>query len=230
MEQDQNLALPTSLFGYLSLVALVVVNLLPLVGVFHFGWDVGALMILYWSENLVIGFYAIARMLVISPLGGLFSSLFFLVHYGGFCAVHGLFIATMLLDVEPDILGNSNDWPFMLVFVELLVDVVRAVLSVAPAEWLWGFLALFLSHGISFLQNFIFAGERHRLTLGKMMSAPYARMFVLHVAIILGGFAVVSLGQSLWMLLALVVLKLGLDLTLHLREHSKLREAPTAVD
>ncbi len=38
----------------LSLVVLVLVNLLPLAGVLFFDWDVAALVILYWSENLVL--------------------------------------------------------------------------------------------------------------------------------------------------------------------------------
>ncbi|MEE4192340.1 MAG: DUF6498-containing protein [Halieaceae bacterium] len=215
---------------YLSLASLVVVNLLPVFGVFLFDWDVGALMVLYWSENLVIGFYTILRMLVVSPIGGVFSSLFFLVHYGGFCAVHGLFVATMMLDMESNILGASNNWPFALIFVELLVDVIAAVLSVAPPEWLWGFLALVLSHGISFLQNFLLGGERSRVSLGKLMGAPYARMMVLHVAIIFGGFAVMALGQRLWMLLMLVALKLALDIVLHRREHRRMQELPVSID
>ncbi len=230
MEGERVPGRPVSPARYLSLVALMLVNLLPVLGVLYFGWDVGALMILYWSENLVIGFYAILKMLVVSPVGGMFGSLFFLVHYGGFCAGHGLFIGLMLLDMKPDVLGGVNDWPFMLVFVELLFDVISAVLSVAPPEWRWGFVALALSHGLSFLQNFLLGGERHRVGIRRLMNAPYARMMVLHVAIILGGFAVVSMGQPLWMLLTLVALKLALDLALHLREHRKLGAMVIAVD
>ena len=60
-----------------SLVALVVVNLIPLIGVLLWGWDVGSLVVLYWSENLILGGYTIVKMLAVSPVGGLFSSLFF---------------------------------------------------------------------------------------------------------------------------------------------------------
>ena len=42
-----------------SLAALVGVNVLPLLGVILLDWDVAALMLLYWSENLVIGFYTL---------------------------------------------------------------------------------------------------------------------------------------------------------------------------
>src|SRR5690606_24260236 len=105
----------------LALAALVAANLLPLVGVLLWGWDVGALVVLYWSENLIIGAYTLIKMLVASPLGGLFSGLFFLIHYGGFCAVHGAFVLILAVQEEPHLL-EGDPWPAFLVFVQLLVD------------------------------------------------------------------------------------------------------------
>jgi hypothetical protein len=45
-----------------ALVLLVLVNLPPLAGVLAFHWDVAALVVLYWSKNLVIGLYNILKM------------------------------------------------------------------------------------------------------------------------------------------------------------------------
>lgn len=204
-----------------SLLVLVLVNLLPLVGVFVFDWDVAALMLLYWSENLVLGFYTLLKMLVISPLRGLGMGSFFAIHYGGFCAVHGLFIAMMLLDEDIDPMPGEP-WPLFLVFPQLLVNVVRQVLTHTPPEWLFAFAALYISHGVSFVVNFLFGRERDELSLRQLMSAPYGRIMILHVAILVGGFAVMALGQPVAMLLVLVLLKLGLDVVLHLREHRAL--------
>ena len=53
------------------------------------------------------------------------------------------------------------------------------------------------------------------------MGAPYGRVVVLHVAIIFGGMAVMALGQPVFMLMVLVLLKLGMDVGLHLRQHRK---------
>ena len=39
----------------LSVAALVAVNLIPLAGVFFLDWDIGPILLLYWSENLVVG-------------------------------------------------------------------------------------------------------------------------------------------------------------------------------
>jgi hypothetical protein len=206
-----------------SLLSLVLVNLLPLAGVIFFGWDVAALVILYWSENLVLGFYTLAKMLVSSPVAGIGSGLFFLIHYGGFCAVHGLFIMSLLGDEKIDPMPE-DPWPLFLVFPQLLINVVQQVLADAPPRWLLAFCALFLSHGISFVMNFLLAGERERLDLKALMGAPYGRIAILHVAIIVGGFAVMAMGQPVAMLVVLVLLKLGLDIRLHLREHRAARQ------
>jgi len=200
---------------------LVLVNLLPLAGVLLLDWDVAALMVLYWSENLVLGFYTLLKMLVVSPLGALGMGTFFAIHYGGFCAVHGLFIASILLDAGIDPMPDEP-WPLFLVFPQLLVNVVRQVLEYAPPEWLFAFAALYVSHGVSFVVNFLFGRERDELSLKQLMSAPYGRIVLLHIAILLGGFAVMSLGQPVAMLAVLVLLKLGLDVGLHLREHRAL--------
>lgn len=202
-----------------SLGALVVVNLIPLLAVLFFNWDVAALIILYWSENLVLGFYTLVKMLIRSPLGGLGSGLFFCIHYGGFCAVHGLFILVMLVDDQFDPMPG-DPWPLFLVFPQLLFNVVGQILSFAPPEWLLAFAALFISHGTSFVANFLLAGEGERQDLKELMGAPYGRIVILHVAIIIGGIGVMAMGQPVAMLVILVLLKLGLDIKLHQREHT----------
>jgi len=201
-----------------SLVVLVLVNLLPLLGVIVFHWDVAGLLILYWSENLVLGFYTLLRILWLSPLGGIGLGLFFCIHYGGFCAVHGLFLLTLVAKIEFDPFPD-DPWPLFLVFPQLLINVVRQVLSMAPPEWLYAFGALFISHGVSFVANFLLGPERRELSSKQVMASPYGRIVLLHIAIIVGGIGVMALGQPVAMLVVLVLLKLGLDVTLHLREH-----------
>ncbi|TXS95534.1 hypothetical protein FV139_06530 [Parahaliea maris] len=207
-----------------TLALLVLVNLLPIYGVLALDWDVGSLMVLYWSENLVLGFYTLLKMLITSPIGGLFSGLFFSIHYGGFCAVHGLFIMTMLVNPDMEFLSGDGHWPFFFIFLELLVSVVRQVLEYAPPAWLVAFAGLMVSHGVSFVLNFLLADERDRLGIKALMSAPYGRIVILHIAVIIGGIAVAALGEPLAMLVVLVLLKLAVDIALHLREHRRTGE------
>jgi len=80
-------------------------------------------------------------------------------------------------------------------------------------------LALVLSHGVSFVQNYVPGREYATLGLRKVMIQPYGRIVMLHVAIIAGGFLVHKLGSPLPLLLILVAAKIGLDLKLHRRSH-----------
>lgn len=205
----------------LSLAALVLVNLVPLYGVLVHGWDVGALILLYWAENVVLGSYTLLRMLVVAPVGGWFSGLFFCLHYGAFCAVHGLMIVSLLIDEDFKPI-DGKPWPLFLAFIQLLFRVIERVLADASALWLLGLAALFMSHGVSFVMNFLLAGERHRLSVSAIMMAPYPRIVVLHVAVLVGGMLAVALGQPTGMLAVLVALKLGVDVYLHRREHLRL--------
>jgi hypothetical protein len=213
----------------LSLAALVLVNLLPLAGVIWLEWDVAALVILYWSENLILGFYTLVKMLLVSPLAALPAGLFFLVHFGGFCAVHGLFILALLVDTDVRFM-EGDPWPFFLIFLQLLLSVVLQVLALAPPEWLVVFAGMFLSHGISLVANFLVGGERRVVTVRQLMGEPYGRIAVLHFAIILGGFAVAALGQRSALLILLVLLKLAMDISLHRRQHAGYRKKMASGD
>lgn len=204
----------------ISLTALVVVNLIPLAGVFLWDWDVGSLVILYWSENIVIGLYTVVKILTHNPILGIPASAFFVIHYGGFCAVHGLFVLTFTMDEPPPFL-EGDPWPLFLIFVQLLVEVVGNVLTMAPPEWKLGFGALFVSHGVSLLVNYYRGGEFRTQTIQSLMSAPYKRIVILHVAILAGGFGVMALGSPVPLLVLLIALKLGLDVWLHRRERQR---------
>src|SRR2546423_6176002 len=83
-----------------SLVALAIANALPLVGVLFFGWTVFPLVLLYWLENLVVGGFNVAKLLLAQPrqpaywLGKVFLVPFFLVHFGGFTYIHGVLVVS----------------------------------------------------------------------------------------------------------------------------------------
>jgi hypothetical protein len=82
-----------------------------------------------------------------------------------------------------------------------------------------GAVALFLSHGASFLFNYVGRGEYLTTSPTRQMMAPYRRVIVLHLTIIFGAFVVAILGAPIGALLVLVGLKIAFDLHLHLREH-----------
>jgi hypothetical protein len=122
-----------------SLVALVVANLLPLFMALLFGWSLINVVIFYWWENVVVGFWTIGRIsLVGSDHSAMASRLgipvqyegalqtnpgselkkmkwfvlpFFMMHYSFFCFVHGVILVGIFAGSSPS--GEIVDWdPF----------------------------------------------------------------------------------------------------------------------
>ena len=218
----------------IPLLALVVANLLPLWGVCFLKWDAFYIILLYWSENLAVGFYNILKIAAakvsrpIEPLAKLFLIPFFTIHYGGFMAVHGFFVLAFAQKAHegpsvPSIGGHS--WPCFLVFIQLLINVIRQMFSVIPSQMKFAILALFVSHGVSFVHNYLLAGEYKTAKPGDLMNQPYARVVVLHIALLAGGVFAMSLGSPVPLLFVLVAGKIILDIKLHLREHQKAKTA-----
>ncbi|MDH4202190.1 MAG: DUF6498-containing protein [Phycisphaerae bacterium] len=213
----------------LPLISLLIANALPIVGVLCFGWDAFAIVLLYWTENIVLGFYNVLKMVFVkmpipaANIGKLFMIPFFIIHYGGFTAVHGMFVLSFFTgNAEgPSPFSPGNTWPCFLVFVQLLFNVIRVALSMLPPNMLFAVAGLFVSHGVSFGYNYFYKGERRRTNLGKLMSQPYGRIVVLHIAILFGGFLTMAMGSPVGVLLILVLLKTVIDVKLHLRERQK---------
>ncbi len=216
-------------YSDISLVALVVANVIPIYGVVVFGWDAFSIILLYWAENIVIGFYNILKIAFakaehpILHLGKLFMIPFFTLHYGGFVGVHGLFIFAIFgKDKGSNLMGTGgHSWPCFLVFVQMLFNVIRHCWMTIPTNMKYMIGVLFLSHGVSFVRNYILAGEYLTAKPQELMGKPYSRIMIMHIAIIAGGFMTAMMGSPAGVLIVLVVLKTILDIKFHLRQHKK---------
>jgi hypothetical protein len=206
-----------------SLWFLVGVNLLPIVGVLKFGWDVGDIVFLYWFENLIIGALNVVRILLAQPatpfgvslpagtqlppgfgaaVGAIkyFMAPFFAVHYGFFCYGHGMFLASMF--------HKGRD----------TIEMTRSMLH-EPAM-LVAVAALAASHLFSLIRNYIGRGEYRRVDLSKLMFRPYGRIMVVHVYILAAGFALQFYKSPAIAIVAFVLVKIVVDAAMHRRERA----------
>jgi uncharacterized protein DUF6498 len=168
--------------------ALVAANLLPLVLVFLGYQDIGGLVVLYWAENLVIGFYTVLRMLAAGRgwVGAKLSqSFFFCLHYGMFCLVHGILVMAMFMPREQYAALNAlAQWPFPLVFVQMLWEGGKTMGLFSPGALLLPLLGLVASQGVSFYTNYLRSGRYRRVRPQDSFWRPYPRMVLLHLCII----------------------------------------------
>jgi hypothetical protein len=214
--------------------SLVLANLLPLAGVLWFGWSVRTVLIVYWLENGVIGAVNVLKILRAEgtapagparpagrgtggrrvgttlamsptiPTTGQRAALvpFFVLHYGTFWLVHGIFVLSLPLFSTAALEETST------------VDT-----GPEPGQLLIVVVLLAISHLVSYRLNFIGRGEYLRVSPVQQVMAPYGRLVVLHVTIIVGGIAIAGTGAPAAAVLILVLLKTAMDLGFHLAEH-----------
>lgn len=196
-----------------SALALVTANLVPVYGVLALNWKVGPIMVFYWAENLVVGFFNILKMA--RAQGAVNDSrttlngkpvtmdsrralmLFFALHYGGFTLGHGIFVFVLF----------NPDWKNL------------------PTELGLALLFLSASHGYSYWRNYIGRGEYLAVPFTRLFWQPYARVIVMHLVILAGGALAAAMGSPLGALLVLVGLKTLIDLGAHGLERRKFAAA-----
>lgn len=226
--------LPRAPSSFSSFV-LVAANLVPLGGVLFYAWDPKLVLALFWIENLIIGAFTLLKMLSLivyrSRYAEVFSCLFFVVHYGLFCTVHGLLLWDLLdLGRVPELaFSGLQDVGVLSLFYEGAAVLFGFIEQFAPIIYL-GVLALLLSHLVSFVENFLLQGEIFKLRVNKLMTQPYGQIVAMHAGLILGAFALQQLGSPIWLLAIIVILKLGLDLSQHQRRREKHRSSEQIKD
>ena len=197
-EEDEPVSLSSP-----STLALILANMVPLAGAAFWGWNLGLVMVLYWAESAVIGFFNLCKIIVIGRWMALFAGPFFVGHFGGFMAVHFLFLYTIFIEgalSDPASSGN-------------LEQVAGLFLELWPA-----LAALFLSHCYSFFRNFIGRREYLGRTLQNQMSEPYSRIIFMHMVLIFGGGLALVLGEPTPVLVIVIGLKILFDVRAHLKQ------------
>jgi hypothetical protein len=206
-----------------STLILLAANLAPLAGILFWGWDAFVLLMLYWLETAIIGFWMLVRVATASGEGFDVSqadgsrmvasrfgmTLFFIVHAGIFMGVHFVFLWALF----------SGDWAAR---IHGPIDFVRQ-LVIGTGLWL-PLLVLFIARGAVFLYDRLGARLLARMhgrrpapapndSVGSIVGGFYARIVVMHCAIIFGAF--LSFLGSIAPLIIMVALKTVIDLGLH---------------
>jgi hypothetical protein len=221
-----------ALSSTISIVALVAFNLVPLVGVLFWGWSLRLILVLYWLESGIVGIINIFKIALARGPEPVATSLrisgtamgrrigpaigpnqaagclipFFIVHYGIFWFVHGVFVFTLPLFAS---IGRFGD------------GATPDLGALPGSALLFGAIGLAISHVASFFLNYVGRREYLRVSPGQQMFSVYGRVVALHLTILGGGFLIVFLGTPVAALAILVVAKIVLDLRLHLRERER---------
>ena len=212
----------------LSSALLVAFNMIPLFGVLYLGWDLFSILVLYWIESGIVGVINVFKirraegpmtassvsMTIngrrVAPSGAALSS-FFVLHYGIFWLVHGLFVFLLPLFAGAASFGTDPSPGSGPRFGYANFDFQTVG---------FGALGLAASHVLSYWFNFIGQGEYKNVSAASQTLAPYGRVVFMHIIVVTGAWFV--LGSDATPLIAfMVLLKTGIDLALHVWEHRR---------
>jgi Family of unknown function (DUF6498) len=181
-------------------------NLVPLYGIYAWGWDAFQLLLLYWAETVILFACTLAHIAFIPPerLGTMIINGktvaasrrmligFFALHGGMFVAVHLLFLCVLFsgdrfsrLDGVADLLRTffivSGAWlPLILVALGGTIDVLTSEFHPAFVDALARRLHVALARP---------AAAPGGDAVGSIVGALYLRIFIMQAAIIFGAMA-----------------------------------------
>lgn len=202
---------------------LLAANAVPIAGVLWWRWDAFLLLVLYWMETAVIGFWTlwlIGQLFerVIGPysegrsVAGMIG--FITVHAGVFMGVHFVFLWSLF----------AGPWK------EQVHDPIQFIGAIVIGQGLWlPFLILFVARGIEPMLLIYGPDWYRRKKLPETAPNPwhrdgilyalYARIIVMQLAIIASGFVVEHFGGAgaTAPLVFLILVKTAIDLGLFLR-------------
>ncbi len=219
-----------------SAILLVAVNLIPIIGVAWWGWSLMMILALYWVESGIVGIINIFKIrraaggrdeppvtvegnritirmsgsMALMGTGPLIG--FFVLHYGIFWVVHGVFVFLL---------------PLFAGLASPQIDTSAPNFGIGPMDFgplpldglLFATVGLAVSHAVSFYANFLGRGEYLRVTPQEQMLSVYGRVVALHVTIVAGAMLIALFGSPIAALYLLVGVKTIIDLGLHLRSH-----------
>jgi hypothetical protein len=190
---------------------MIIANLLPIVGVWFFGWDPYEIFIVYCLETIIIGFFTLVKLAIVSIVRkgdewynagkttrqpGIMFMLFFTAHYGMFVAIQmGLFFAASGMGKE----NNISLFNFFLKWPSLLTTDSLILLAV-----------FFVSYLVKLITEFILTKEYKTVSMMKLMFQPYGRILIQQFTVILGGMFL-SFGAGKIFITIFALIKLWFD-------------------
>jgi len=184
---------------------LIVVNLIPLYGVWFEGWDAKQIFLVYCLETVIIGIINVVKMACItifvrnkdvwenggssSMQSGWFFIFFFIIHYGFFVFIQTqMFFAVSGMIPDGSLLMKYSKIP------GLLGDNGKLLLLI--------FVAYYTMQSVF---GFFSSGVYKTISLGRQMFEPYMRIFIQQFVVILGSIFLSFKAGKIFILIFIIV-------------------------
>jgi len=191
-------------------ILLILVNLVPVFGVWFNEWSPTEAFLVYCLESVVVGLYNVLAMLIVTQfkkkdiwqnggaefmVSGYGFIAFFIVHYGFFVFLQmGIFLTVAKINGSPGVF-------------ELLFHIKKYL----PVNVQWLLLLFIIGNGLAMVKGFIISGDYKTTSLGVLMFSPYARVFIQQFCVILGSLFL-SFGWGKVFIIIFVVIKIFFEM------------------
>lgn len=213
----------------ISVISLIVANLIVAIVVTSEQWGYYSVLLVYWCEAMIVGLYSLGRMCVTCWFGDPFGKrvgmangpsrlvlsmvlgAFFILKFGGFALGMGLCVSSI-----PSLLADGGSSGG---FMEIMVGLEAVGVGVGVAAAI-----LFVSHGVSFVLNFVGRAEYKRSNVLMLLFKPYLRMALVLVVLAVGFAGAVAspdLSRTTGFAVGVVLIKLLVDAASHVLEHRR---------
>lgn len=190
---------------------LIIVNMIPVYGVWFEGWDAAKVFLVFCLETVIIGLFNVLKMACVSIFvrskdvwdtrgsntikSGLFFIIFFMVHYGFF-----VFVQTQIFFSVSGLIPDGSLFSAYANIPAALGDEGLLLLAI--------FIVYYTLHT---LFDFFLSGEYKTISLGRLMFQPYGRIFIQQFVVIAGSMFLVF-GMNDVFIVILVLVKIGFEL------------------
>lgn len=184
-----------------SAVMLVFANIFPVIDMLWRGDPVGSILVIYWIQMMIIGFWTCVKLIVIARWRAFLIVPMFVLMYLSIVNIFGIIAGAMLDDQMQGTAWHQN---FSLWYYWV------------PA------LLFFATHGLSFWENFIGGREYEKIKWDTQMGKPILRAMPMWIAALLGGIIGGFFNTAAIAVVFVLPVKLALDLLGHFAEHGML--------
>ena len=205
-------------------IFLIIVNLVPLYGVWFENWNAVQVFLVYCLETIIIGVFNILKMasitLFVRPkdiweyngsktiISGWFFILFFIIHYGFF-----VFLQTQLFFVVSG-----------LVKAESIFGSYQQISSLLGQDGKLLLLIFITYYTTQYLFDFVNNGQYKKVSLSRLMFQPYIRIFVQQM-IVIAGSIFLRFGAGKIFILIVVAVKIFFEVFLNYEIIMKVKES-----
>ena len=203
-----------------ALYSLLFFNLLPIIGVLFYNWDIFPVIYIYFLETVVIGFFGLLKIIVAEGQD--------------YCYEKSFIADVLLSQIFPYLNSTSSKGAVVMsyfissiIFYGILFGLCLLAFTPQNLALAWNtnyliiVLGLIISHGISFFQNYIGRKEYYFAVPYGEMIPPFDRVLMMFLVFASGAFTIYQLDSSILLLVALIVLKIIFDIIAHYQDHHR---------